>query len=392
MEENEMSDFAVVYTDLPDSEKAGHALGLQIREAMLPHPDAVILFAAPLYNHAVLLHALKDACNPEMLVGCSSAGEFTTDAHGEGLACALAISSTEMEFNAGVGREVSRDYNSAVGQVVGSFRGLYDRKYHYRTALVLADVLSGRAEVIIETLSLRTKGMYQFFGGGAGDNAQFQYTPVFYNEEVVPDGVVALEILSNKPLGIGVRHGWQSLGEEMRVTTSEGTLLVALDDRPAVEAFKTYARETRQKFNPESPMPFFLHNLLGINVGAGYKLRVPLQVNADGSILCAADIPDGTRVKFMCSNAISTTEAARMATMSAMQKLYGARPAIALFFDCVATRLRMGYEFGQELGAVQHTLGDARYVGCNSHGQIARAEGQFSGFHNCTAVVCVFPA
>ena len=34
----------------------------------------------------------------------------------------------------------------------------------------------------------------------------------------------------------------------------------------------------------------------------------------------------------------------------------------------------------------------ASYVGCNTHGQIARAEGQFGGFHNCTAVVCVLPA
>jgi hypothetical protein len=31
-------------------------------------------------------------------------------------------------------------------------------------------------------------------------------------------------------------------------------------------------------------------------------------------------------------------------------------------------------------------------TGCNTHGQIARAEGQFEGFHNCTAVVCLLPA
>ncbi len=386
-----MSDFAVVYTDLPDSEKAGHALGLQIREAMLPRPDAIIVFATSLYDHATLLRALRKACDPEMLVGCSSAGKFTTDAHGGGLASALAISSREMEFSAGIGRDVSCDRRAAAEQVVSSFRGLKNQDYHYRTALVLIDARSGLSEAFIEDLALRTKGAYQFFGGGAGDNAQFQYTPVFYNEEVVSDGVVALEILSDKPLGIGVRHGWQPMGEEMHVTASSGTLLLSLDDRPAVEAFKAYASETGQKFNPETPMPFFLHNLIGVDTGTGYKLRVPLHVNADGSILCVADIPRNARVKIMGSNTISTTEAARAATIAALQKLCGAKPGIALFFDCVATRLRMGYEFGQELGAVQDTLGSARYVCCNSHGQIARAQGQFSGFHNCTAVVCVFP-
>ena len=69
----------------------------------------------------------------------------------------------------------------------------------------------------------------------------------------------------------------------------------------------------------------------------------------------------------------------------------GYRPKVSLFFDCVATRLRLGSAFGGELSAVATALGDTEYAGCNTYGQIARAEGQFSGFHNCTAVVCVIP-
>ena len=69
----------------------------------------------------------------------------------------------------------------------------------------------------------------------------------------------------------------------------------------------------------------------------------------------------------------------------------GARASGALFFDCVATRLRLGDHFGDELTAVRNALGDAKFAGFNSYGQIVRADGQFSGFHNCTAVVAVFP-
>jgi hypothetical protein len=53
--------------------------------------------------------------------------------------------------------------------------------------------------------------------------------------------------------------------------------------------------------------------------------------------------------------------------------------------------LRLGKEFGAELKAVENVLGTARFAGCNTYGQVARAEGQFGGFHNCTAVVCVIP-
>ena len=60
--------------------------------------------------------------------------------------------------------------------------------------------------------------------------------------------------------------------------------------------------------------------------------------------------------------------------------------------DCVATRLRLGKEFDDELAAVSRELGDVPFAGFNSYGQVVRAEGQFSGFHNCTAVVCVLPA
>ena len=51
----------------------------------------------------------------------------------------------------------------------------------------------------------------------------------------------------------------------------------------------------------------------------------------------------------------------------------------------------MGTDFHFELDAVQEELNGAKFAGCNTIGQIASAEGQFSGFHNCTAVICVIP-
>ncbi|HEX2543601.1 MAG TPA: FIST C-terminal domain-containing protein, partial [Ramlibacter sp.] len=84
-------------------------------------------------------------------------------------------------------------------------------------------------------------------------------------------------------------------------------------------------------------------------------------------------------------------QAARQATESALRGLAGHKPAAAFVFDCVATRLRLGRAFEDELQACSKLLAPAGFVGCNTYGQIARAEGQFSGFHNCTAVVCVLP-
>jgi hypothetical protein len=290
-----------------------------------------------------------------------------------------------------MGRGLHQDRAAVARQIVTSFQGVGTRGPAYKSALILTDALAGHADELIEQLTVLTGGNYQFFGGGAGDDANFRKTLVFCDTDVASDAVVALEILSSKPLGIGVQHGWKPASEPMRVTEAEAGKLISLNATPAVEIFEDHAVQTGQQFNRNEPIPFFLHNILGIDTGQGYKLRVPLSVNDDGSISCAAEIPTGATVCIMSTDTRSAGEAAAIAARSAVERLNGHVPKVALFFDCVATRLRLGREFTSELKAVEQVLGTARFAGCNTYGQVARAEGQFGGFHNCTAVVCVIP-
>ena len=162
---------------------------------------------------------------------------------------------------------------------------------------------------------------------------------------------------------------------------------------PAAEAFAEHAESTRQTFDPANPLPFFLHNIVGVKTPTGHKLRVPLGVTADGGVLCAAAIPTGATTHIMSTEALSAAEAAATATQDAVAQVtsQGNKPKVALFFDCVATRLRLGQGFEEELKSVGNHLEGAAFAGFNSYGQIVRADGQFSGFHNCTAVVCVIP-
>jgi hypothetical protein len=382
----------VSYSSEPDSAKAGRALGQEIAADLQGRePDAVIVFASARYDYPVLLKALRDSCHPRVLVGCSSAGEFTSARQGEGSVSAVAMQSDEMQFVPALGTSLSEDRAGAARQIASSFRGLRNPMFQYRSALLLTDALAGYVDDLIEQLNVETGGTYRLFGGGAGDDARFSRTHVFFGTAAYTDAAVALEILSKKPLGIGVRHGWRPGSGAMRVTEVAGANLLSLNSMPAAEAFQEYAEATGQQFDLENPLPFFLHNVLGMDAGGQFKLRVPLSVGEDGSVMCAADIPQGSTVRIMSTDSASASEAASSAVRDALSQIGGAKPGLALFFDCVATRLRMGKEFGLEMGALQAALGDANYVGCNTYGQIARVEGQFSGFHNCTATVCVFP-
>jgi hypothetical protein len=93
----------------------------------------------------------------------------------------------------------------------------------------------------------------------------------------------------------------------------------------------------------------------------------------------------------MKATSASAADAAADATQSALSKLNGVEASVALFFDCAATRLRLGGNFLTEVDRVQKILGPTPLAGCNTYGQIARSEGQFTAFHNCTAVVCILP-
>ncbi|MDI1228589.1 MAG: FIST N-terminal domain-containing protein [bacterium] len=387
-----MTTSAIAHTNAATASEAGRELAAAVTEALAgAQADALIVFASSRYDYPALLEAIAAGCSPALMVGCSSAGEFTSESPQVSSACVVALKNPEMKFSGGLAEGLQDDRKRAAADLVASFQGLDSPDYLYRSAMILIDALAGFSDSLVEEITLATGGMYQFFGGGAGDDARFQKTHVFFGTKAYTNAAVALEILSNKPVGVGVRHGWEPAGMPMRVTDAEGNRLISLNAAPAVEAFANYAAETGQIFDPKEPLAFFLANVLGIHSSGTYRLRVPLGINDDGSITCAADVPVGSTVYLMRATEVSSAKAAQIATEAAIAQLEDHRPKVAIFFDCVATRLRTGQNFGLELQALHNSLTPASFAGCNTYGQIARAEGQFGGFHNCTAVIGVIP-
>lgn len=387
-----MTKSAIAFSHNSETGQAVQELVSQIQEKLNGYiPGVIILFASPAHDYILLLKELKAAFPETNLIGGSSAGEFTSKNVSNDSVSAVAMYSDEISFSIGFAQGIQNSRETVANTLVENLKGLENYSYRYHTALVFADALSGYTDELVELLTEKTTGMYQFFGGGAGDNANFKNTHVFYNETAEKDAAVILEILSNKPVGVGISHGWKPTSEKMKVTEAEGLRLISLNAIPAAEVIEAYAKETNQVFDTENPIPFFLNNILGFEVGGSYKLRCPLAILEDGSVMLASDVPVGANVSFMSSSVEATKDAAVLATQSALTQLENNTPNVALFFDCVATRLRLGSEFPFELDRVQETLKDINYVGCNTYGQVARVNGQFSGFQNCNAVVCIIP-
>ena len=338
-----MTDVAVASTDRKDRE-AGDDLARQISGALNgAAPDVLVVFASSQNDYEALLSALDKGCRPLHLVGCSSAGEFTSNTDGTGRTSAIAIRAPDMQFSVALALGLSANREGAARELVRKFRGLESVEYRYRTALVLVDGLAGHADDLVDELTQATSGMYRFAGGGAGDDGRFKQTHVFFGTAAHTDAVVALEILSNKPIGIAARHGWSPVGDPLRVTETAQSCVLSFNVAPAIEAFQEHAASTDQQFNHEDPLPFFLHNIVGVNTEHGHKLRVPLGIAPTGGIVFAADVPTGTTAHIMSTRQGDAAEAAASATRDAVGQVRqeGYEPGVALFLDCVATRLRV---------------------------------------------------
>jgi hypothetical protein len=392
-----MTEAAVAHTNLPASSYAGTVLGLQVSRYLRAQPDVALLFISRIYNTNELLQSFKQTCNPKILIGCSSSGEFSSNTGGIGLASAVALRSDTMQFSAGVGYGLSKGSEEAARQVLSTFRGMGNRGYQYRSALLLLDILGGSVETFAQHLAAQTNYTYQFFGGGASDTHAFAHTPVFYGTQVHTDAVVALEILSNKPIGIGLRHDWLPTSEPMLVTAAQGTRIISINNAPALDTFRAYALKTGQAHAYEDPTEsFFLNNLIGIrsdgSQGTEYRLRMPIASYPDGSIFCPAEVPEGSTISFMQCPPETTILSAEGAAREAVKRLQGYKPAVALFFDCPASRLRLKDDYTLALRSVQKVLPDTPYIGSQLYGQIVRAEKpEPPSFHTCTPAICIIP-
>lgn len=354
----------------------------------------MVVFASVHHEHRSLLESIAVAAGTHAIVGAISAGGSSGTRDGEAAASALALRASGMQFAVGAGHEVSEDPLAATKEVLKGFDGCIGAASPMpcNAALLLTDAPAGQADVVVEELTMATGGSYRFFGGSVGDDAAGNAARVFAGTQVFSDAVVALEIRSMHPVGVGVSHGWLPAGDPCRVTEASGSRLISLNGAPAVHTFEEHADATAQTFDRADPTPFFLHNVLGIEEGGEYRLRVPLGIESDGSVLCAASIPNRSVVRIMKTSQASAATAADQAIRAALQELGERRPGAALVFDCVEARLRLGMGSDHEADACAALLAPMRYIGCNTLGQIARLEGRFGQSHNCTAVVCVFPA
>jgi hypothetical protein len=227
-------------------------------------------------------------------------------------------------------------------------------------------------------------------GGCAGDDLRMTRTFQLHGDSVHTDAVVAAALRSDAPLGIGVRHGWQPVGEPMVVTESAGGRIYALDARPALPVYlERLGISPSQCSSTEELAQVALTHPLGLG-SRGEEAHVRFIAGADldeQSLLCFAEIPSESLVWLMAGDSDSVLQATDAACRESLSALDGRPPLGMLAFDCIARRSVLGEQgIKGEIDRIAATAPGAPMAGFYTYGEIARTRG-VHGFHNQTLVV-----
>ncbi|HVY49260.1 MAG TPA: FIST N-terminal domain-containing protein [Minicystis sp.] len=360
-------------------------------------PQLVVVFASTAQPLAEIVGPVADAFRDAVLIGASTAGEFTERGDAKGSTSLFALAG-DYRVHAGMGTGLKDAPERAVEQAL---EGLPKEVtgYPHRTAILLLDPLAGNGEEATLIASSMLGADVRLAGGAAGDDLHMEQTVVSAGRRAASDAIVLAMIFSKTPLGVGASHGHRPVSQPLRVTKASGNVVREIENRPAWDVWieQTRARAAEQGIDVGSLKrgeegSYLLRYEAGLAAGAdAFKIRAPLSRADDGSISFACGIPEGSVIRITESVAARQIESAREAARRARAQLGGNKPAGAIVFDCICRNLILGDAFSTAVRGISEELGGARVAGFETYGEIALDVGDMSGFHNTTSVVLAFP-
>lgn len=379
------------------SEAVADRLGQEIEDKLSGSPKLVVAFASTKQPLAEVCGPLKKRFSDAVVLGASSAGEFTEKGDAKE-SCVVWALEGDYQVHAGIGKGLAGDPDAAIDQALsGVPREIHG--YPHCTAILMLDPLAGNGEEVTLLTASKLGPQVKLAGGAAGDDLQMKETMVSMGADAASDALVLALLFSKKPLGVGVSHGHKSLSKSLEVTEAEGATIKSINGRPAWDVWREQTKDAAAEngidvtaLTPESEGGYLLRYEAGLPVENELKVRAPLSRNEDGSINFACAVPEGAVIHITESTPERQVVSAREAAKKARAQL-GSDETVAgaLVFDCICRNLILGDNFANAVRGMSEELGDVPLAGFETYGEIALDVGEFSGFHNTTSVVLVFP-
>ena len=357
--------------------------------------NLIIVFSSVKHKQEDVIKGVRAISKDIPLVGCSDAGEITTQGPTTGQVAVMALNTDEVQCSLGVGTGADKDSFTSGKMAADAVK--LAAKVPPSLFMMLGEGLAENGAAAVRGVQSVMGRNFPIMGGSAGDDFKFEKTYQYINDKVLNNSVIGVGLSGNFAFGVGVRHGWEPVGLPMKVTKSEGAKLIEVDGRPALSIYEDYFGKKAEELIKEPIAKMAYTYPLGMSVeGSTEFLLVDVVIaNEKGEITCAAEIPEGAEIRLMLGDAEKAIDAAQKAAEGAKKQLNGAKPKAVIVFDCIARWKLLGDRIGEEIVAIQEVLGkDVPLIGFYTYGEQAPLGGVLgdkchSRFHNETMTLMV---
>ncbi len=355
-------------------------------------PQIILYFADPALmkdGASPLTRQLKQLYPAAFLVGSSTGGEIGSHGvtTGQAVASALQFESTPLKpLSIELPEGMLHSY--AAGLDLGH---QLSEEQSPRGVLVIAPGTGVNGDELVRGLRDGLPEGCPIFGGLAGDGDRFKETYVGLDLDISPHKIVVVGFFGNNlKIGQGAVGGWHPFGPERIVTRSQGNILYELDQKPALELYKSYLGQEAENL-PGSALLFPL-SVQGVSQGQNRVVRTILGID-DGakSMVFAGDMPQGGKARLMMASMSDLVEGAGQAAAQAMESLK-AQPDFMLMISCIGRRLFLGQRCYEEVNAALEAVGtQVPILGFYSYGEIGnQGAGTQCSLHNQTMSITTF--
>ncbi len=374
-------------TDRESERAAVEAAVGALRSADLQRADLLLVFATTAHGPGFtrVTRAAAEVCGTPNVVGCSAAGVIAGEDEVEGgpgvAVLALAGDFAAHRFFVPLTRGRAQDAVDDIVKAAGDDGG------EARLVLLFADTYNLEPDPLFRALGARMPGV-PVVGGGASEDGSVGEVSVFAGDSSSSHALAGAILSGRLRSTVSVSQSLRRVGPIHRITEARGNRMLALDGRPAFEAFRAVVPAPLLA-DPRRALAVVLTGL-GADDGAFVTRHLSGIDEATGAVAVAAPVVVGQQMFFGVRDPLAAREDLQR-VLGEQAASWRSRPGAALYVNCVGRGRHFYGVPGLDTAYIRQQLGRLPVAGFFSGAEFGPGE-PAARLHQYTGILAVLGA
>jgi len=324
--------------------------------------ELVILFTSPQSQPDHVIAEAKARFAPADVVGCTTAGEISAHGYAEGEIVAVGLPRSHFLVRTLLIDDLDHfDAQDVIGRMIRNRNEMAGEKpdWKWEFTFLLVDGLSTREDALTSELAVGL-GAAPFFGGSAGDGADFNQTLLLHEGEARSNAAILIQVRTRCPVKVFKTEHLAPTDVRMVVTGADPARRI-VHEINAEPAAREYARILGKDPDQLSTFTFAAHPVV-VRIGDQHHVRAIQRVAENGDLVFFSAIDEGV--------VLTLAEPENMVThldRELRRLTEDVAPDAIIGCDCILRRVEAQQK--QQTGAISRILSENRVVGFSTYGE-----------------------